>query len=412
MLRYACQWITPNEIMVVRNLSVLSRKELRPDLEKYATNRKRLHCLDISIFHLNALHPFNSKRNIYNAEHLATKFYFVANKKRLKIVNVNAFRHRIEEWFGSSGIKKLCVEDLKNLIIFAENKHHLRKAAEIIRIFFELEQRVKEHDRNTIVSSYLKMCNKLNEVEIGQNFWHQSHIEINKRRTWTIIFYYTFLYDNGKYNDIIEDYNTMSIKEKINYEPASLVVLAALGRIETKEALDQMCDILSKQILTNALGQVSIGLKSRSHAFCSWVAYKLKEYDRAYDLLISKSDLPSHRLNSKVCSNMTLAIQIETRKLEEATISFRALLNRDSHNSQQKPSICFDIVKMYSDAIKKLDNQELTKEAFRICQELITKGYLTDSNLEEIVFETIGIRSKKDQLRPKRVNPTNNIRYF
>ena len=86
------------------------------------------------------------------------------------------------------------------------------------------------------------------------------------------------------------------------------------------------------------------------------MAYKLKEYDRAYDLLISKSDKPSHRLNSKVCSNMTLAIQIETRKLEEATISFRALLNRDSHNSQQKPSICFDIVKMYSDAIKKEKN--------------------------------------------------------
>merc|ERR1719400_1695878 len=112
-------------------------------------------------------------------------------------------------------------------------------------------------------------------IEMAKHLWNQSYIDLHKGK-WVNIFYYSWLFENGNYKEIVDHYSKIPDEERVNLEPLSLVILAALAKIETKEALDQMCIIREKSSYVN---------KIRSFMFSSWVAYKLKNYGLAYDLL-------------------------------------------------------------------------------------------------------------------------------
>jgi len=200
------------------------------------------------------------------------------------------------------------------------------------------------------------------------------------------VYYYTTLYNHGKFKDIIEDYDKMTNQEQRNMEPLSLIVTAALGRMGTKEALHQMCSMVKNTSLNP-------GFKARSIALCSYVAYNLKELGLAFDLC------NSWRQNSrKVITNVKLAILIEAGKLEEATMFLKSLKTNDSAK-KRTAFLCFETMKKYTDAVKESNNEELTKDAISVC-EMLDK-YLMELKLEEMVFEPINIfRQKEEKGRP------------
>merc|ERR1719295_1030351 len=93
---------------------------------------------------------------------------------------------------------------------------------------------------------------------------------------------------------------------------------------------------------------------------------------------------------------MKLAILLEVEKIDEVTIFLRKLLKFANDYPNRKIIICFDIMKKYTDAIKKRNDQEFTSNAVQICQELDAKTDLSDLQLEELVFAKLKIhRSPK-----------------
>ena len=384
MMNITKKLITPNAILAVRNLSVLSFKELRCGEESCITNTKYLQRSNLPNIRNNAFRPVELKRNFCSKESLFSDSY-VSEEWRQRLGNVNEMRDSIQAKFGESGIKQLVLEDLMNLIGIADNKDHLKMAADMIQHFFEEEYRVDAPNRNRIISSFVKRCCKLNELETAQDFWNQSHVEFSQKGKSTHVYYYTILYNHGKFEDIIEDYDKMTNQEQRNMEPLSLIVTAALGRMGTKEALNHMCHLVKK-------GSLTPGFKAKSIALCSYVAYNLKELGLAFDLC------NSWRTSRKVeITNVKLAILIEAGKLKEATMFLKSLKTKDCAE-KRKAFISFETMKKYTDAVKESNDEKLIKDAINLGEEL--DKFLIDSKLEEIVFERVHILSKEEKDKP------------
>jgi len=379
--------ITPNAIVTVRNLSVLSCKEFRLGKESFITNTKYLYPSNLPNIRLNALWPVELKRNICYMESLFSDFY-LEEEWKLKLGNINEMRDNIEAKYRKSGVKQLVVADLRNFIGIADNKDHLKTAADMIHHFFEEEYRIDAYYRTRIISLFLLRSSKLNELEIAQDFWNQSHVVSCQKGRKAYLIYYTSLYNNGNYNDLVEEYKKMSDQEKLNMEPLSLIVIAALGRMGTKEALNQMCHLVKK-------GSLNPGFTARSIALCSYVAYNLKELGLAFDLC------DSCKTSRKAITNVKLAILIEAGKLKEATMFLKSLKTKDCAE-KRKAFISFETMKKYTDAVKESNDEKLIKDAINLCEEL--DKFQIDSKLEEIVFERVHILSKEEKDKPSNKN--------
>ena len=384
MLRNTVRYLMlmPNVMKETRNITALTWHCNKSAKESCTSSGRPIsYWSRILTVNANALHSLDSKRNIYSSEDLAKDFYEHLERTKARFENISEMRESIETDFRESGITKLLNSDLENLILIAENKSHLEVVADIIRAFFEDDYRLNAAQKASHIHDFLHLCHKLNEIDIAKEFWN--HNNINKLGVkWTEIFYFSYLFENGHYKEIIEYYNKLSDQAKDDVEPLSVVVLAALAKIETKVALEQMCDILDKRYK-----EYSINHKGLSAALCSWVAYKLKNFGFAYDILISRVDENmSHVDGFKGVINMKLAILLEIEKIDEVTIFLRKLLQSANDNPNRKIIICFNIMKKYTDAIKKRNEQKFTTNAIQICQELDAKTDLTDLPLEELVF--------------------------
>ena len=384
--------LMPNVMTGTRNISALNWYGDKSAKESCTSYGKPLsYWSSMPTFNVNTLHSLGSKRNIYSSEDLTKDFCLHYQRTKARLKNISEMRESIETNFRESGITKLCNRDLEDLLLIAENKNHLIVVADIIRAFFEDHHRLNATQKASHVGNFLRLCHTLNEIDVARQFYNQNNT-YTFGITWTKIFYFSYLFENGHYNEIIENYTKLSDQVKDNLEPLSLVLLAALAKIETKAALEQMCDILDKRYEA-----YSFNHKSLSASLCSWVAYKLKNFGFAYDILNSRCNKDTVYYEKGV-NNMQLAILLELEKIDEATIFLRKLLKFANDYPNQKIVICFDIMKKYTDAIKKRNEQEFTTNAIQICQELDANTDLTDLSLEELVFakQTINRSAKTD----------------
>ena len=403
MLRNTVRYLMllPNVMKETRNITALTWHCNKSAKESCTSSGRPIsYWSRILTVNANALHSLDSKRDIYSLEDLTKDFCEHQERSKARFDNMSEMRESIETNFRESGITKLLNRDLENLILIAENKKHLEVVADIISAFFEDNYRLNAVQKASLIANFLHLCHRLNELDISKEFWNQNNInELGLEDfKWTRIFYFSYLFENGHYKEIIEYYNKLSDQAKDDVEPLSVVVLAALAKIETKAALEQMCDILDKRF-----EEYSINHKSLSASLCSWVAYKLKNFGFAYDILISRVDENMPQLDRfKGVNNMKLAILLEIEKIDEVTIFLRKLLRSANDNPNRKMIICFNVMKKYTDAIKKRNEQKFTTNAIQICQELDAKTELTDLPLEELVFAKLTInRSPKNNEQGK-----------
>merc|ERR1719361_3124037 len=144
-----------------------------------------------------------SRRSIFTLE---DRFSIGLQTNKLAIGDVSELRDRIETNFHESGVNKVFKEDLQNILLRAENAKQLQLISDIIRTFLEDDYRLDVKERVTIVSQFLSMCIHLSELDLAKEFWNQSSIEHYKRR-WMTLKYYTFLYNNGGYDEIVDEYD-------------------------------------------------------------------------------------------------------------------------------------------------------------------------------------------------------------
>ena len=382
--------VMPNVMTGTRNISVLTWHDNKSAKESCTSSKRLLsYWSSLPIFNVTTLHSLDSKRNIYSLEDLTKDKCKHLERVKARLDNISEMRESIETNFRESGISKLFNRDLENLLLIAENKNHLEVVADIMGAFFEDDYRLSASQKTSHIHDFLHVCHRLNEIDTAKEFWNQNNVD-KLAGKWTTIFYFSYLFENGHYKVIIEDYKKLSEQAKDDLEPLSVIVLAALAKIETKEVIKQMFDILDKRYKEH-----SINNKNLSASLCSWVAYKLKNFGLAYDTLTSRLDenfsynYEFKGVNDEVNNrgvNMKLAILLEVEKIDEVTIFLRKLLKFANDYPNRKIIICFDIMKKYTDAIKKRNDQEFTSNAVQICQELDAKTDLSDLQLEELVF--------------------------
>ena len=364
-----------------RNLSAVSLGDYKQVNWSYMHGIKNLSFRSkIPIVKVNTLQFLDPKRNICNIDAFTKRFNEQVECKNAYFDNKSEMRENIEAKFREAGIEKLFYEDIDNLLFIVENKTHLETVINVSQAFLEDDYRLDASQKTAFATKLIYSCYNLDEIEMAKHLWNQSYIDLHKGK-WLNIFYYSWLFENGNYKEIVDHYSKIPDEERVNLEPLSLVILAALAKIETKEALDQMCIIREKSSYVN---------KIRSFTFSSWVAYKLKNYGLAYDLL-TRANLKTRGLT---IDNLKLAILVEVDKINEATIFLRTMLTDANDNPQRRLTICHDTMKTYTDAIRKTNDEELKEDAIRICQELDAKANLVESSLEEMIFRKVDLRYK------------------
>ena len=371
-----------------RNLSILTQGDYKAVNGLYINGIKNLSVRsNIPTFQMDAPRFLDFKRNICNIDSFTKNFNESSHRKRVgNLENVSEIRENIEAKFRESGIDKLFYEDLENLLLMAENQTHLEIVANVSQAFFEDSYRLDASQKTAIVTKFIYTCYNLNEIEMAKHLWNQSYIDLHRGK-WLSIFYYSWLFDNGNYKEIVDDYSRISDEAKVNYEPLSLVIVAALAKIETKEAFQQMCDIQDKVSST-------VKDRSRTYVLCSWVAYKLGNLGLAYDILTR----PNVKSSGWLIDNMKLALLIEVNKINEATILLRTMLkNANDYPRQRGIRLCHDTMKKYTDSLRTTNEEELKKDAINICQELDAKADIVESSLEDMIFTRIRLRKEFDK---------------
>ena len=393
MLRNTFKWNRPNETIGIKYLPSYIRKEYGSSKQSCNNYRKNNGGQKHLLILAKAFRSIESRRSIFT---LADRFSIRLQTDKLAIGDGCELRDRIETNFRESGINKLFAEDLLNILIRAEDAKHLQLIFDIIRTFLEDDCRLDVTERVSLVSTFLSMCIHLNELDTAKIFWNQSSIELYKRR-WMTLKYYAFLYNNGGYDEIVDEYDKKMVRLNETripnmFEPHSVVVLAALARLGTNEALGKMLNIIDKQSLRDK------ALKRKSIVLCSWTAFKLNNLGRAYDLLTSKLKYGGLFDDGDYgVYNLKLAILVDTGRLQEASVLLHSLLNRKAYNDSKtfrNVTICYDTMKRYTNAIKEQKEEDFIKDAIRICQAIDERANLTEFSLEEIIFQPIHLESR------------------
>ena len=338
---------------------------------------------------------FQIVRSIYTNEHIKIdNFRSMCIRKNLKqgLGNKDELQTQLSESFSKYGIQNIFAEDLNNLIYAAENDCDLQQISDIIQAFLEDAYRLSAKEKIAVLSNFISQCKILNSVDIAKNIWKHKDVSIYKSKTM-IKKYHMLLYDHEHYSEIIEDFERDSNLEDNNSnfknatksfkERDALIVFAALAKLGTEDALSKMTQIVNEERFV---------VTGRSRCLYSLLGLKLKKHGLAYDA-ISKNE-PSF-----LRSNLKLAILIEVGRLDEAILLLRSEL-RPPYGAGSNPRwyrLSFHIIKKLTEAVKEKNNSELTKDLVMICQDLDSHGDITDSSLEDLVFEPIG----KASLHPK-----------
>ena len=97
------------------------------------------------------------------------------------------------------------------------------------------------------------------------------------------------LHENGEYNEIVDHF--MSEVVVSNRIDTITIVIAALYEIGTVDALSKMSVIVNQN-------QIHSG-NTRANFIYSWLAFKLKEYGKSYDILTKKEFKSNNKPSGK-----------------------------------------------------------------------------------------------------------------
>ena len=358
---------------------------------------------------VNISQPILLRRNIFTDQFLdIDRFKEHCNQKRLKLGDTAQLWKRVQESFNKTGIQNIFYEDVENLMFTTLDESHLQIATKIILAFMEDDYRLLPKEKERLLSMLIAQCKILHSKDLAHQIWQNKHTQMYKRKNM-FQRYYMLLYENEDYSRIVEDFEercaSISFESTSELSLVRTIVMASLCKIGTEDALSKMTKLMDGSVIRNDDLTQSNDKNIRSGCIYAWLAFKLKKYGMAHDIL-TRSYGQSRIQFSVLALNMKLSILTETGRLNEALILLRAALASISRIEpgtesgakrlifQGKINLNYETVKTLSEAVKNEENSELTKDLVAICQVLDTKGNLIEVSLEEMVLGPISTRNR------------------
>jgi hypothetical protein len=200
--------------------------------------------------------------------------------------------------------------------------------------------------------------------------------------------YFTLLYEQELYQDLVDDFRTI---EDPSLDEFTLA-MAALCKIGTPEAFQESTDLFRRHTKNSKTG------KGRYRFIYAYFASQRGEYGMAYDAISARFGYDNLAHPSMTSTNMKLHVLIEAERLDDALNIIRTdLLAGD-------PSykiVSFEVMSKLTTAVKSSGDSSMTDELTRLCQVLDDKANLTDQGIESIVFSPIKEVKKKTKAPPR-----------
>ena len=346
---------------------------------------------------------YQPKLNIFTDSFLEIDtFQETCKRQKLQVRDGYSLRVRLHKCFTNSGIQKIFADDLENLIYVAMDESHLQFIADIILAFMADKHRLLASEKKRIFSLFISQCKVLNAKDLAQVIWQDKSMEMYKSKV-AHMKYYMMLYEHEEYHAIVQDFENHHTANPNQRDRISILVLAALCRMGTDDALSKMPKIINldkeEEFLESGkdFGRYLSQAKSRSLFIHAFLALKLKKYGLSYDILRHPDITDSIAVNIKVSiltelgriNEALLLLQTHLELYDNSAHKFEREKENENPKKYGKIKIVYDVMKRLTEAVKDENNAELSKDLVSICHDLDSKAKLLNGSLEDIVLTPI-----------------------
>ncbi|KAF5307140.1 hypothetical protein FQR65_LT00656 [Abscondita terminalis] len=341
-----------------------------------------------------------ANRQLYSATTLGLD-NFIQQKGRLKAQLANIapkFREKMIEYAADESKNMVFTEDLKNMV-------HLADSDEDVNLVIKMMIKFNKQNKQLRFGNYvfgpviMRMFYALNKHEEAYQCFRNPELEGLFDQLMTYQLMLDLLYENRRYNDVLEAFKFIKDKqiEGIKFAKNVIVlVFAACYRINNKESLDFALNLWTE---LNTIGHLPM---RRATTFCAGLALNQGNPEAAIEIVSSTKNI-----HYTTVRNIKVAALVDLGRVEDVFPVLKTVLNTDNASLGPVHTFNKDVVEKVKDAVAKLNNQDLTVEFNRIEKYFKEQGHISETTLNEQLCQEIStppvIRNKPDSFRQPKV---------
>lgn len=284
----------------------------------------------------------------------------------LKTVDAEAEKKKVMRLYQKYGCKNIFFQDVLSLICLSDTNEDMDFLMKVVKEICAHDLR-SPNVLSSCLGLFLDLCHINRDWPRAQEVFKDPAAK-KRLKKGTRNVYYNLMYDQEKYDDIIEELSKSS--ERLPFEEQFLY-MAALNRIGTKEAFDAATKTMEGEFTDKSIFSC--------HMYALF-ALNQGELAQAYDS-ISKS-LAAHK-NSLSLKTLMLLTLVKYGRLEEALKSLEDRLKDD--NKERPVKVPYEVLKHLADSVKASRDQMLVSRFTELCNEFESKGCIMDISVEELL---------------------------
>ena len=325
-------------------------------------------------------------RNLFSgAFHLVDLTEKEIFKEKMGTKDTLAIKERIRVNFTKSRPKKILADDLVKFLLLSESEKDLSFALTMLNRTISEDLRVLGFSERTFdhIWLYLKICYIHNLPLAATQAWtdpviRSTNYTLDRARLSRL--YFDLLFNNNMFQDVLDSFNRDFDQLVTKFDCVKLTCLACY-KLGTRSALQEGLNILAHPSC------VIETPSNRSYQAVALLAYSLKEFNIAYDLL-AKYGVPSkkEKFDPLFPKSLMLMVLADLGWLEEAVLLIESNWNvRDG----SKKKFSYFAVEKVLEVARKSGNDKVEKKIMRM--RLLPHNYagLEEAGLEQMLLKEI-----------------------
>eukprot|EP00092_Neocalanus_flemingeri_P018851 GFUD01020412.1.p1 GENE.GFUD01020412.1~~GFUD01020412.1.p1 ORF type:complete len:371 (-),score=103.45 GFUD01020412.1:35-1147(-) len=319
-----------------------------------------------------------------NAFHLVD----VTEKEILKAKLLNkdpgAVKKRIIVNLIKTGPKHVPAEDLVKFLLLSEGERDLKFALFVLNKTILEDQRVLGSSERSFdhIWLYLKICYVQNLPLAATQAWTDPVIRATnytKERARLSRLYFDLLFNNNMFQDVLDTFNKDFDQFITKFDCVKLTCLSCY-KLGTKTALQEGLNILAHPSC------IIDTPSNRSYQAVALLAYSLKEFSIAYDLLIKYGTTRKNEVDPFFPKTLMLLVLADLGWLEEAVLLLESSwLVRDG----SKKKFSYFAVEKVLDVARESGDKEAENKIMKMRLLPPSYAYFPEAGLEQMLLKEI-----------------------
>lgn len=291
------------------------------------------------------------------------------------------FREKMTEFCKDGSNQMVFTEDLKNMVHLAEQN------GTDIELVVKMMKKFKAQNQELRFGSYvfgpviMRMFHHLGEVDTAYNCFKDPALDglFDQWATYQILL--DMLYDNGRYNDVIDTFKHIYDKQSEGGrypKYAMVVVFGACYKLNTPESYEYAVKLWKSMI------DVGVNPMRRTITFAAALALTQNAPHVALEILYS-----SRQQNYITVRNLKVIAMLDMGRIDDVIPILRSVLESRDGALLAKQTFAQEVIDRVTDVIGKSNNKEMQLDYERILKFLTEHGHISAGTLDDLLCSQI-----------------------